>query len=114
MYYKAHLSNGSIRYLGDTIKGFRRVDTYGGKICENVVQAVSADILNNAIQIVDKKATNFDTTFHVHDELVGEVDENKAQDTLIMLSKAMCELPDWADDLLPLKAEGEILDYYKK
>lgn len=114
MYYKAQLSNGSIRYLGDTIKGFQRIDTYGGKICENVVQAVSADILNNAIRIVDKKVTNFDTTFHVHDELVGEVDENKAQDTLIMLSKAMCELPDWADDLLPLKAEGEILDYYKK
>ena len=114
MYYKAHISNGKLKYYGETVKGFQLIDTYGGKLCENVVQAVSADILNNSLQNVDKKVTNFDTTFHVHDELVGEVDESKTQDTLIMLSKVMCESPPWADALLPLNAEGSILDYYKK
>lgn len=114
MYYKAHISNGKLKYYGDTTKGFQLVDTYGGKLCENVVQAVSADILNSALRLIEQKVPTFTTTFHVHDEVVGEVDESKAQDTLIMLSKVMCELPHWADDLLPLNAEGSILDYYKK
>ena len=89
-----------------------RVETYGGKLVENCVQAIARDCL--AISIERLEAAGFPVVFHVHDEVVIEVtpfDTHKA-----MLSKvveAMSAPIPWASGL-PLTAEGWVGTYFKK
>lgn len=77
------------------------IDTYGGKLCENIVQAIARDLLVNSMFIIHR--ADLPIIFHVHDEVVVEVDEDDstAFDTIHM---AMETLPPWAAGL-PLEAE---------
>jgi DNA polymerase len=87
-------------------KKWERLDSYGPKFVENIVQATARDILCSAMQTLRRCAI----VMHVHDEIVIEADSR-------MSLKAVCELmgrtPPWAKGLL-LRADGYETDFYKK
>lgn len=83
--------------------------TYGGKIVENVVQAVARDLLAEAIVRADAKG--FDVLFHSHDEAVAEAPKGRFNPS--EYNKVMTELPAWADGL-PIKSSGWSGVRYKK
>ncbi|WKK61209.1 DNA polymerase [Corynebacterium sp. P3-F1] len=86
----------------------RRASTYGGKLVENVTQAIARDLLADAL--VRAEAAGVHTVFHVHDEIVAEARDEAEADALVEL---MEEAPAWAAGL-PLAAEAETLDFYRK
>lgn len=83
------------------------IDTYGGMIFENVVQAIARDVL--ATQMLRTKAAGFEIVLHVHDEIV--IDGPRG--ILDQVNKIMSTPIDWAPNL-PLGAEGFETEYYKK
>lgn len=87
------------------------IDTYGGKLTENVVQAIARDLLGNSMLNMQKKG--FNIVMHVHDEAVVEVPLENAETYYKEMLKAMEEVPDWAPDF-PLKADGYITPFYLK
>lgn len=91
--------------VGST-KKWERLDSYGPKFVENIVQAIARDILCSAMQTL----RNCSIVMHVHDEIVIEADPG-------ISLKAVCELmgrtPPWAKGLL-LRADGYETDFYKK
>lgn len=68
-----------------------RRSTYGGALCENLVQAISRDLL---VHCMVEMEDEFPVAWHVHDELVSEVDEDKADKE--KYEQYMLSLPDWA------------------
>lgn len=92
-----------ITYMGmDSVtKQWVRLDTYGGKLCENVVQATARDILAHALLLADE--AGYDPVLHIHDEMVSEVDEGWG--TVEELERIMTTLPHWCKDW-PIKAAG--------
>lgn len=93
-------------------KQWGMIDTYGGKLTENIVQAISRDLIGHAMLNLAKQ--NYDITMHVHDEAVAEVpndgDSNKWLSEMIRI---MSIPPEWANDL-PLDAAGFACEYYMK
>ena len=84
-------------------------ETFGGKLTENVTQAIARDILAHAMQNLE--AAGYPIVFHVHDEAVMEVPEG--QGSLEEACRIMAIPPDWANEL-PLRADGDELPYYRK
>ena len=80
---------------------WQRVATYGGKLAENVTQAVARDILAEGMTRLDD--LGFNIIFHVHDEAV--LDEKAGSVKLETIEAIMIELPIWAKGL-PLAADG--------
>jgi DNA polymerase len=97
--------NDCVSYEGYENGRWSRVQTFGGKIWENVVQAVSRDCLAVALGRVD--ALGYDIAFHVHDEIVCVGGD------LARMITAMTEPIEWASGLL-LKADGYCTRYYQK
>ena len=87
------------------------VGTYGGKLSENITQAVSRDLLCEAQRRLE--AAGYGIVLHVHDEVAVEVDDDKAADALKEICKIMAEVPSWAEGL-PLRADGFVSKYYRK
>ena len=85
--------------------------TYGGKLVENMVQAVARDCLAEAMYKLH--CAGYKICFHIHDEVVLEIPKNDPVYNLDNAIKLMCEPPAWAPDLR-LKADGFTSDYYKK
>jgi len=86
-----------------------RVDTYGGKITENIIQAVARDCLAESMIRLDK--AGYKIAFHVHDEVVLDVPKNFG--SLEEVEEIMGESIAWAPGL-PLGAEAFESNYYKK
>lgn len=86
-------------------------DTYGGRLVENVVQAISRDLLVFAISLIER--ARLKVIFHVHDETVVEVEETKEQEALNVVHQAMQTVPSWAKGL-PLAAETHSSKRYSK
>lgn len=103
--------NPSISYMGmdQTTKKWKRVETYGGKLVENAVQAIARDCL--ALSIERLKEAGYNVVFHIHDEVVIECEEKKA--SLDEAVKIMSEPIPWAPDL-PLGADGWVGKFFKK
>lgn len=115
VYINAGLYEGeygpAISYWGiDQVKKkWTKLDTYGGKLAENLTQALCRDLLMNGLQNLDR--AGYRTVLHVHDEAVCEMPMGVG--SLEEVNKLMCILPDWAKDF-PIGAEGEESFYYKK
>ncbi|SCI86481.1 bifunctional 3'-5' exonuclease/DNA polymerase [uncultured Clostridium sp.] len=86
-----------------------RLTTYGGKLVENIVQAIARDILGYAM--LNLKDRGFDIVMHVHDEIVVEVENNIS--SVEEICQIMCEENPYLKDLT-LKADGFESMYYKK
>ena len=86
-----------------------RIDTYGGKLTENIIQAIARDCLAESLLRLDK--AGYKIAFHVHDEVVLDVpyDFGSVKEVEEIMSKDI----DWAPGL-PLRAEGFETNYYKK
>jgi DNA polymerase len=96
--------NGDISYMGvnQYTRKWQRVKTYGGKIFENLCQAVARDVLFANMPRVE--AAGYEITLSVHDELLTEApDAPEFNDT--HLSELIATVPDWAEGL-PLSAGG--------
>ena len=116
--YYAHPSLGqnqwgkpSITYMGmdQTTKKWKLIETYGGKLVENCVQAIARDCLAEAIERLE--AANYPVVFHVHDEVVVECTAERA--SLDDIAAIMGQPVSWAPDL-PLGADGWVGAFYKK
>ena len=90
-------------------KKWTRIETYGPKMVENIVQAVSRDILAEAMLRLEK--AGFDIVMHVHDEVVLEVPEGVS--SVEEVNELMAVNPSWTMGL-PLKAAGFESAFYKK
>lgn len=103
----------SIQFWGmnQDIKKWDLIDTYGGKLAENIVQAISRDVLAYSMQTLENN--NFNIVMHIHDEVVIDTLKSKSKENYTKIVKLMTEDIPWAPGLI-LKAEGSILDYYKK
>ncbi|HBG2059100.1 TPA: DNA polymerase [Clostridioides difficile] len=104
-------SGDKITYEGmeQTSKQWKRIDTYGPKLVENIVQATARDCLREAMFNVTD--AGYSIVMHVHDELVIDVD--KKGGSLEEVNSIMRKEISWAKGL-PLKADGYECDYYKK
>lgn len=79
--------------------GWIRMNTYGGRLCENVVQATARDIQMNAIRQLE--AAGYPIVLHTYDEVVAEVPEGWG--SVEELERIMCAVPPWAAGW-PIKA----------
>lgn len=102
----------SITYMGvnQTTKQWQEVETYGGKIVENIVQATARDCLAEAMQRV--AAMGYQIVMHVHDEMIVDVPV-KDTEALARINKAMSNPISWAPGL-PLRGDGYETTFYKK
>ena len=97
----------SITYEGvGSTKKWERLESYGPKFVENIVQAISRDLLMNAM----KTLSHCFICGHVHDELIIECREDVSLDELC---KQMARVPDWMPGIL-LRADGYITPWYRK
>ena len=115
-YAKPHMSTNrfgrpSLGYWGmnQTTKKWSKLETYGGKLAENITQAVARDCLAEAIERLE--AAGYPVVFHIHDEVV--IDAGPGKDNLEDVVRIMSYVPSWADGL-PLNAEGWTNEFFKK
>ena len=101
----------SITYWGVTTgRRWGRLETYGGKLVENIVQAIARDLLVNGMQIIAGQGHQI--VMHVHDEVIIDEPLNSGF-TIEDACQLMSKLPAWAGGL-PLTADGYECDYYRK
>lgn len=94
--------------LNQTTKKWGKVRTYGGKLTENIVQAIARDILG--VVILRARAKSLNVVFHIHDEIVVEATPDQTLEDVEELFSAPI---DWCKDL-PLKGAGYTTPYYLK
>lgn len=115
-YWGARLDNdGSICFMGlqtgkdgKQTKKWTRVETWGGKLVENIVQAVARDCLAVALLRLDK--AGYQITFHVHDEIIAEAPKGSRWEDM---AEIMGQPIPWAVGLL-LRGDGYATDFYMK
>lgn len=93
---------------GDRV-GFTELDTYGGKLVENIIQATARDLLAQAMYRLEQHG--YQIVFHIHDEAVAEMPYG--QGSVEEMRDIMCEGLDWAKGL-PLNAAGFENEFYMK
>jgi DNA polymerase len=106
--------NPSVSYMGQnqTTKRWEKVETYGGKLVENIVQAIARDCL--AIAIENLEAQGLHVVFHIHDEVVIDTPAWADNDTMLdTVTKIMTKPIPWAQ-ALPLNADGWVDKFFKK
>lgn len=106
--------NPSVSYMGQnqTTKRWEKVETYGGKLVENIVQAIARDCL--AIAIENLEAQGLHVVFHIHDEVVIDTPAWADEDTMLdTVTKIMTKPIPWAQ-ALPLNADGWVDKFFKK
>ena len=105
---------GENRFSGESVtyegvggtKKWERIESYGPKFVENIVQATARDILMYAM----KTLRCYEIVAHVHDEIIIEADPRMSLD---VLCEQMGRVPPWAEGLL-LRADGYVCEFYKK
>lgn len=98
--------------LNQETKQWTVIDTYGGKMTENIVQAIARDLL--AYSLINLHKAGYAITMHVHDEIIAEIDyDGTEQEVYNQMAAIMGQAPSWASDL-PLNADGYLTVYYKK
>lgn len=101
----------SLGYWGmnQKTKKWEQLETYGGKLAENITQAVARDCLAETVDRLE--AAGYPVVFHIHDEVVIEAPLDRAD--LKDVVRIMSQVPAWAEGL-PLNAEGWINEFFKK
>lgn len=109
-YWDARLENGSITFMGQnqTTRKWERMETWGGKLVENIVQAYARDCL--AVALLRLDAAGYPITFHVHDEIIAEMPEGSRWEDM---AEIMGQPIDWAPGLL-LRGDGYETKFYMK
>lgn len=102
--------NGTTIVFYGNIKGVQwgDVDTYGGKLLENITQAVAADIMANGAHNAEKAGYRIATL--IHDQALSYFEDWQSPEEFVAL---LTDLPPWADGL-PIEAEGGLVPFYKK
>lgn len=90
-------------------KKWGRIETYGPKLVENIVQGTARDLLAEAMLRLEK--IGYLIVMHCHDEIIAEVPEGDG--SVEEMCAAMAEQPEWAEGL-PLRADGYECAFYKK
>lgn len=103
----------TIEYWGmnQELHSYGRVYTYGSKLLENFVQAISRDLLVHGMKLAEKMG--FPIVMHTHDEIVAEVPIN-SDIGIKELRECMIEKPAWGNHQLILDAAGFESEFYKK
>jgi DNA polymerase bacteriophage-type len=103
----------SLRYKGvdQTTKQWTNVDTYGGKLVENLVQAIARDLLAGSMLALAEDA--YEIVMHVHDEVVCEIPSAGSDASLERMCAIMSRPAPWAPDL-PNRADGYTTPFYRK
>lgn len=111
-YPNAAIEEGRLVYDGTNqyTRKWERLETYGGKICENIVQAVARDVL--ASGLLRAEEAGYSVCLHVHDEIIAEVPDTDEYN-VDSLSGIMATNPGWALGL-PLAAAGFECARYRK
>jgi len=107
---------GENRFGGESVtyegvggtKKWERLESYGAKFVENIVQGTARDILAEAMLRLDNAGYNI--VMHVHDEAVIEAPDGTSLEDIC---DVMGQTPKWADGLL-LRADGYVCDFYRK
>lgn len=103
-------------YKGVTMASqWDNIETYGGKLTENIVQAISRDLLADALVRMEQKGLR--PVMHVHDEIICDVEEYQANDVLQIMLEIMSSPPKWMNCLplkIAVKGDGMICDFYQK
>lgn len=98
----------SIVYEGIVVGNkWDKIESYGGKFVENIVQAIARDILAESMIRLEKK--RFNIVMHIHDEVVIESDSSSIEE----VNQIMSLVPSWAPGLI-LDADGFESEFYKK
>ena len=90
-------------------KKWSRIETYGPKLVENIVQGTARDLLAEAMLRVEKKG--YPIVMHCHDEIIAEVPEGSG--SVDEMCEVMAVQPEWAEGL-PLRADGYQCNFYQK
>lgn len=104
----------SIAYTGvnQVTRKWQQIETYGGKLCENVTQAIARDCLAVAIERLE--AAGYPVVFHVHDECVIDIAADRDPNAMLAdVVRIMAEPIPWAKGL-PLDADGWTGNYFRK
>ncbi|MEQ2400343.1 DNA polymerase [Peptoniphilus hominis (ex Hitch et al. 2025)] len=98
----------SIVYEGTVVGNkWDKIESYGGKFVENIVQAIARDILAEAMMRIENEG--FNIVMHIHDEVVIESDSSSIEE----INEIMSVVPSWAPELI-LDADGFESEFYKK
>ena len=97
--------------INQETKQWSDLDTYGGKLTENIVQATARDLL--AISMLKLSKQGYPIVMHVHDECIAEVPAEQAAAKLSEMCEIMGQEVSWAKGL-PLRADGYYTPFYKK
>ncbi len=110
-YANATLEDGRIRYEGKSMTSstFQKLETYGGKLVENIVQATARDVLAESMLRLEK--LGYKIVAHVHDEVILDVPIGITD--IDEINEQMAINPEWTEGL-PLAAAGFRSDFYMK
>ena len=99
----------AITYMGINNGKWQRLETWGGKLVENIVQAFARDCLAESIMKLDK--AGYRVVFHVHDEVILDEPKNRssAQEVAALMGQPISLAPG-----LPLNADAYECEYYRK
>lgn len=103
-------SDGRLTFYGQ-IPGTQKwahIDTYGGKLIENIVQGIAADVMGNGA--INAERAGYQITTLIHDQALGYKQQGQTIERFVELLTA---LPAWANGL-PIVAEGNVVKYYTK
>ncbi len=115
-YYQPRIIEGDFKaeqlsFMGShsVTRQWERQKTYGGKLVENITQAVARDLMAEAMLRIE--AAGYEIVLSVHDELIAEASNGFG--SVEEFQHLMCQLPDWAKGL-PLKSQGFECQRYRK
>lgn len=112
-YVQPRFDGRELTYMGmnQTSRKWERTKTWGGKLTENLIQAIARDCLAVSMSKIQK--AGYHIVMHVHDEVIVEVPEDDAEGHLKRIEYLMGEPIEWAPGLL-LTADGFTSEYYRK
>lgn len=112
-YVQPRFDGRELTYMGmnQTTRKWERTKTWGGKLTENLIQAIARDCLAESMTKIQQAGHHI--VMHVHDEVIVEVPSEDAEEHLKRIEELMGEPIEWAPGLL-LTADGFTSEYYRK